>query len=325
MKPFKTHRQQLTILRSRSLNTGNGSHSMRYLEEENYYNVINGYKGLFLKKDDDGRSFEPEEYIDGAHIDEIFCLFKLDQGLRNIYVEYLLKFESNLKSFIAYRFAEKFKEPNAYLDLNNYSKDSRKIKAVLKTISILSNTISQQVSKKSKNSIDHYVDKHGGVPIWVLVNYITIGNVSYFYSVLDDSLAENIAKDFNTKYNRERKKQQSLLMQRKELESIIKIVNIMRNVCAHEERFYSKKAKDNRIAYFANFFDIDQELLRQGSLFTLTILLRAVLSKKDSQALHRELRDIFKQYKNCFASVKIESILKIMGFPANWRLYMEPI
>ncbi len=172
-------------------------------------------------------------------------MFKLDRGLRNIYVKYLLKFESNLKSFIAYRFAEKFKEPNAYLDLNNYSKDSRKIKAVLKTISILSNTISQQVSKKSKNSIDHYVDKHGGIPIWVLVNYITIGNVSYFYSVLDDSLAENIAKDFNTKYNRERKKQQSLLMQRKELESIIKIVNIMRNVCAHEERFYSKKTKDN--------------------------------------------------------------------------------
>ena len=48
MKPFKTHRQQLTILRSRGLLVNNGSKAIRILERENYYTVINGYKDFFL-------------------------------------------------------------------------------------------------------------------------------------------------------------------------------------------------------------------------------------------------------------------------------------
>ena len=47
----KTYCQQLNILRSRSMVIGKSSQSsriMRILEYENYYNVINGYKHLFL-------------------------------------------------------------------------------------------------------------------------------------------------------------------------------------------------------------------------------------------------------------------------------------
>lgn len=48
LKQFKIHIQQLKVLRDRNLNTGNGNKTMRYLEQENYYNVIIGvwYKWL---------------------------------------------------------------------------------------------------------------------------------------------------------------------------------------------------------------------------------------------------------------------------------------
>lgn len=36
MKPFKTHRKQLGILRSRGLGISDGSKAMRILERENY-------------------------------------------------------------------------------------------------------------------------------------------------------------------------------------------------------------------------------------------------------------------------------------------------
>lgn len=56
MKPFKTHRQQLRILRDeRGLTINDGSRAMRILERENYYALINGYKDLFLIKDDTNR------------------------------------------------------------------------------------------------------------------------------------------------------------------------------------------------------------------------------------------------------------------------------
>ena len=50
-KSYKSYRQQLNILRSRGMVIGEGSQGsrvMRIIECENYYNVINGYKELFL-------------------------------------------------------------------------------------------------------------------------------------------------------------------------------------------------------------------------------------------------------------------------------------
>lgn len=50
MKEFKTFNQQLNILRQRGLIVPTDGKPKRFLEEENYYNVINGYKDLFYKK-----------------------------------------------------------------------------------------------------------------------------------------------------------------------------------------------------------------------------------------------------------------------------------
>lgn len=50
MKEYKTFNQQLTILRNRGLIVPTDGKPKRFLEQENYYNVINGYKDLFLRK-----------------------------------------------------------------------------------------------------------------------------------------------------------------------------------------------------------------------------------------------------------------------------------
>ena len=76
MKPFKTHNQQLKILRDRGLEVP--SEKKRDLENENYYNIINGYKDLFLCIDSRGLPEVPEKFIEGTHFDEVFSLYKLD-------------------------------------------------------------------------------------------------------------------------------------------------------------------------------------------------------------------------------------------------------
>lgn len=60
MKEYKTFNQQLTILRNRGLIVPTDGKPKRFLEQENYYNVINGYKDLFLLKDTHGKPVEPE-------------------------------------------------------------------------------------------------------------------------------------------------------------------------------------------------------------------------------------------------------------------------
>jgi hypothetical protein len=61
LKPFQTHIQQLRILRGRGLTVNNGSYAMRILENEGYYNVINGYKDLFLVLNPNGAPSTPEQ------------------------------------------------------------------------------------------------------------------------------------------------------------------------------------------------------------------------------------------------------------------------
>ena len=49
-KTFSTTNKQLRQLRARGMVIANGSRAKKIIEMENYYNLINGYKGLFLDR-----------------------------------------------------------------------------------------------------------------------------------------------------------------------------------------------------------------------------------------------------------------------------------
>ena len=94
MKEYKTFNQQLTILRNRGMIVPTNGRPKRFLEQENYYNVINGYKDLFLNKDAQGNPVVPEAYIPNTHFDELKALFLFDRELKFLFLKYLLIFEN---------------------------------------------------------------------------------------------------------------------------------------------------------------------------------------------------------------------------------------
>ena len=99
-KEYKTYRQLLTILRGRGMTIGKGSQGsrvMRILEKENYYNVINGYKDLFL---DPASTPTAELYKAGTTFDEVYALYEFDREVRHIYLKYLLKVENSFKTVL---------------------------------------------------------------------------------------------------------------------------------------------------------------------------------------------------------------------------------
>ena len=106
MKEYKTFNQQLTILRNRGLIVPTDGKPKRFLEQENYYNVINGYKDLFLLKDTHGKPVEPETYLSNAHFNELKTLFLFDRELRFLFLKYLLIFEIRLKRLFHMNFQE---------------------------------------------------------------------------------------------------------------------------------------------------------------------------------------------------------------------------
>lgn len=101
-----------------------------------------------------------------------------------------------------------------YLQIENYSNSKHQLNYVLKTIANLSNTISRENKNlNGKKPIKHYIKKHDSIPLWVLVNFLTLGNISYFYNSLDESLQNMIARDLGERYKESYKSKEKLVRQ----------------------------------------------------------------------------------------------------------------
>ena len=86
-KPFRSYRCQLGILRDRGMIVPKDGTPIRILEKENYYNVINGYKYLFLctKK----TTTNEESYKAGTKFSEIYALYQFDCEIKSIFLKRL--------------------------------------------------------------------------------------------------------------------------------------------------------------------------------------------------------------------------------------------
>lgn len=307
MKEYKTFNQQLTILRSRGLEVPTNGQPKRFLEEENYYNVINGYKDLFLKRDGYKNLLIPEQYREGASFNELKSLFLFDRELRILFLKYVLVFENSFKTVISHEFCRKYPKPNSYLEIKNYVDNNPK--KVLQQIAILTKTIHDKVDKEG--AIKHYIEEYGSVPLWVLVNYLTIGNVAHLYDVLTDADKNVIAKFYYDKYVKQYKSNDIVRISSEDLASALKIINLVRNKCAHDERLYNSNFKNVKVANIAKHFKFEHY---DNSRIVVAILyLKLLLDKKYFQEFYSELTKLFEKYRKDFYSVSFDEILNIMG------------
>lgn len=304
-KIYKTRTEQLNILRSRGLNIDDDIAAEEILEKENYYNVINGYKEPFIDL-----SAPSEKYFPNAKFDELFSVFTFDRNIRMIYLKYILKAEHHLKTVIAHEFSKSYGYDN-YLKTENFdTSTNEKLKEVLQTIGKLNTVLSNQLNKSKE--ITHYLTTHGYVPLWVMVNVLTLGDLSYFYKNLKPQDANAIAKTFNIKFD--------------ELSKFMKNLTIARNICAHDERFYDTKFKSAISYKQISNFNILQIPIASGSptygicdIFSIAIILALLLPKKDIQEFIDSMENEFNTLNSNLYSVSGNNIMLKMGFGPNWK------
>ena len=69
--------------------------------------------------------------------------------------------------------------------MNNF--DCSKITKTVNLISGISKTIAQKEREKIDNSVKHYLNHHFNVPLWVIMNYLSFGQVVQFYELMKQS------------------------------------------------------------------------------------------------------------------------------------------
>lgn len=303
-KPFKTYNQQLKILRSRGLGIRNSSKTLRVLEKENYYCVINGYKDLFIDKGyiPAKSSDIPEKYLPNTDFEDIFSLYSFDKELKQLFLNVLLSFENNMKSLIAYYFSKETKNEGnaAYLDFNSF--DSTKRSDSLKLISTLFSSFNN--FGKKDNSIKHYLDNHDEVPLWVLVNVLTFGNISFFYGCCKRNVQNNITNHLFNDRKREYRNF-NLTIYNEELELFLKTATHFRNLCAHDNRFYNAEYS----------YTDSKRIKRRITLYSFLLSMEKFIPKKDYEVLCNCVDALKNKYTDNFTDPTImDEVYRQMGY-----------
>lgn len=318
IKEFKNIDEQIEILKNRGLIFENVEFAKEKLLETNYYNTINGYKKLFVTSDIDNN----EIFISGAKYEELYYLSEFDRSIRTVYFENILKIENRLKTLVAYYFSEQYGYDN-YLKIENFdtlrtSESERAIERRIKDIQYLISSIQKEIADSidKKDYINHYVMKHGYVPLWVLVNALTLGTISKFYQYMPQMLRVKVSRHFN--------------IDESDLCIYIKILAFWRNLCAHDERFYDSQSKRIVSLPDTEYHEM-LNLPRQGNqyisgkydLFSLTIVLRKLLPEKDFVRFYNKMNGRIYSIASRLSSITIDDIKQIMGFPNNWEQIKE--
>lgn len=323
-RPFKDLDQQIGILREKGMLIENDDYAKSVLSKMGYYTLINGYKGLFLRKNDQGSIVVPHQYINETKIEDIVALYKFDRKLRAILYNGLLSYETMLNSELAYRFSEMFPAAYSYLDINNFKHDANNTVRVLKTISSLTTKIEQEAHKRGDNAIKHYINSHTCIPLWVVTEFMTFGDLNYFYLNCKDELKQKIAHDFTLRYRKTNGLSQSNAIMPEVIEHINHVVNMFRNAVAHNEITYCKVI--NRGPNLSSVRNIlgqsDLRLNSQPGVFELILSLRLVLDQSEYVEMANAIKHLLKDVKEQFDTNTLSNILKSMHFSEEYEFWL---
>jgi len=317
-KPFKTLRQQLTILRTRNLDIKNGSKTMRILEKEGYYNIINGYKDIFLDTSATMVAGD-DRYKTGITFDHIYALYDFDRNLRWILIKYILKMETSIKTKMSYIFSETHRMNFSYLDINNF--DSSSPQKTTKLIATISNVIKNNSERARGGQIYHYLDKYKELPLWVLIKKMTLGETYHFFDVLQEPMKYEFTKACIAEYERE---YSVVLPPQLEtntaiLSRVFRFINHFRNICAHEERLFNTvmRAGNTRIPSIEHFHKRGTYPFK-SRCFDCVLILGFFLTKKDYKKFIRQLSDELGNLQEHLPASMFNAVLIHMGFPRDW-------
>ncbi|MGV3030508.1 Abi family protein [Streptococcus suis] len=318
VRPFKTTTEQLEILHSRKLNLTNYQKNKQYLLSNNYYSVINGYSRYFW--------VTTNRYISGTNFDDIVNLYFTDREIRFVLLKAILKAEKHLKSITAYTISEIYKiNPLGYLNNNFYMYNSNNTQQT-RDVNYLTNRFRKIINKHSRlrgnNPIKNHLNNHGGVPFWVMVEYLTFGELKLVIRYLP-AIQNTIAKRHYSFIAE--KMPISAYFTATELLSFIENIFEVRNICAHDSRLLDFKCKNNLVYYrpLHDKYGISSHAPK-SDVYNTFLVLQCFLSKTQYAILHNTLINKFKDLDKYLSKrsypITTNKVLSTLGFPNDWHL-----
>lgn len=302
-KPFITYTAQVKKLTSKKhLIVTNTNFAITSLKNISYFGLIGGYKHPFI-------DVQTHKYINNTTFEDIVALYEFDEELRGLFFKYLCHIEIKLRSSISYYFCQKHGErQEEYLNPNHYSTAPKSKRGVIKLIKILDNVVNKN---KDHKYLVYQRNKYHNVPLWVILNALTFGQISKIFEFLPQKMQGLICQDFGN-------------IKKNDMIKYLKVLTLYRNVCVHNERLFShhtySSIPDTLIHKKLNIPKHHSKYIcGKNDLFCVVITFRHLLPQADFLVFKKHLIHIFNQYEKKNSNLKLDKLCEYMGFPSNWK------
>lgn len=298
-KPFLTIDEQIDLLEIRGVSQTEGER--RALMREGYYSIVNGYKEPFLEREKTKECVD-DRYISGTSFDDIFALFSFDRSLRSLTFSQLIKAEATARTAITYTFASAHRSQDAYLLQESYCTETEYLEynksgnSYADELSGLTSILKRTRDKSDSDFIAHYREVHGVVPIWVLCNALTFGNIQHFFNLMKPDEKISVCKMIAESTGRKGSKLLGYFdvdEARVSLEILVKF----RNLCAHDERLYCAHVGSRKNVGYSK----------------MIWMLERYLTEEEFYVFLRDITDLVKNYLE--VNAKGAHLLDDLGFP----------
>ena len=176
LKPYLDINQQIqNLTQNKGLTVSDTAFARQKLTNIGYFSLIGGYKTPFINP-------MTRMYNTGTDFADIYALYLFDKSLRRLTFAYLNDIEIKLGQVISDIFCSKYGEQqSAYLSAANYTPDRRNPNALPKLISILDHFANRDTEH---TYIVHQRRRYNNVPLWVVKQALTFGQLSKMYARL---------------------------------------------------------------------------------------------------------------------------------------------
>lgn len=365
-KPYSYISKKVYILSRRNLKTDLDLSDRILLKKYNYYNLVNAYKQPFIKQ---RSSSEEEEYKNHVKIKNLEALYVFDTKMRALLLSNILKIEqyikhnlidsfyvihnssSNCLQFESEYLKEKYYDLTTIYSKNHNDRRTRKFHVKYQAHSfqdkqytlnrnsdylyfkrIAREIITNEKDDTSTNrSISSYIENHGMVPLWILVNDLTLGNISYFYTFQTKEVQELFLKRIGF-YNTQNINLTDLIFN---TSNALKILTLCRNICAHNERLYNYDVNIPLSDDFLSFSEClpSHEDIENGSItdqkfnkrnnarrgiYSFIFSIYIFLDSEDKSKFIQKIAKYLSELQNAVNPDDYTIILSIMRLNFNW-------
>lgn len=283
VKPARSYEEQAERLMAvHNLDAGNTDRARHILSTVNYYRLTT--YGKHLRKPDD-----PEQFVDGVTLDDLYDLYQFDMGLRHQILPVLEFFEVQLRAKISYHLAMAYGS-TGYTNAANFRGD-RQSQGSHKS---LMNKFRIEVDREDDLAfVRHHQNKYGGkFPIWAAMELFSFGMIAQLYAIMTEDDQWAISKQYK--------------LSPEELAALIGASVDVRNICAHYGRLYNQ-TMDDRVILLPKYKPYESDYV-----FPILLMLKVCAGG------HRVYSDMIRGIKTLSQEFP-KAELGLCGFPEDWE------